>query len=520
MAKEFVSEEKDTSSPPAATVAPDVEWATEINMSNSTSSAKGPMPPLTTKIPDLTTEPTSEEGTTISEETPTSSESGEKTSPSSSESSEETSSSSSESTESRFNEVDTTTSSVHVTFGSENSPHTYLPPVMSLLSTQPMSADVDKTTPSILLPPFVDHETTEHGVTTPSSPEPSPTEPTTPVDTVEHKFSGTTPPADVESPTETHPSGSGEVTEASSTQNVPSSEDSTKKTAVEITTLPDEPTKSSPSVDNAIATLPPQTVDEVTKSSEETTPASDSTEDFHESHETHEMTTLAEGMTVPVVNELPTEKKDEESTTVATREETPKPDVAGTTPKSDESAETPDIEKMLTTESSGGETEISSEKIPSSPASKEATTPGDGETVTESTSPSTDDEPKATDEPNVTETTSKITTSTGTAITKSTNKTQSPADCAAISQEINVKNPRNKTIVLVTGTNRLKPKTPNRQPVSCLRNSDCSSEEICKNNICTLKYVAHGMSSAKRPDLFKGIIFIKLRTRFPMRLWP
>lgn len=431
-------------------------------------------------MPPLTTKSTGEEGTTIAEETPSSSESSEETSPISS-----------ESTESKFNEVDTTTSSVHVTFGSFNSPHTYLPPVMSLLTTEPMSGDTDKTTPSILQPPLVDSETP--AVTTPNSPaqEPSVTEPTTLADTVEHKFSGTSPPT--ENPTETHPSGSGEMTEASSTQNVPSGDDSTKETNVEIATMPDETTKPSLTVGNSVTTLPPQPTNEVTKSSEETTQPSDSTEDFHESHETHEVTTMAEGMTVPVVNEMSTEKKDEESTTTA-KEETPKPEDAGTTPRSDETAETPEIE--MTTESDGG---------------KEGTTPGEGETVTEEggTSPSTDEEPKATGESKVTETTTETVSSTGTSTSKGTNNTQSPADCAASSQEINVKNPHNKTIVLVTGTNRLKPKTPNRQPVSCLRDSDCSREEICKNNICTLKYVAHGMSSANRPDLSKGIILIK-----------
>lgn len=375
-------------------------------------------------MPPVTTEPTGGEGTTEAL-------------------------SSSESTDSKFNEVDTTTSRSRVT--SFHSPHTYLPPGMSLVTTQPTVGGAEKTQPP--------------------AQEPSATEPTTPEDTIEHKFSGTSPPT--ENPTE-HPSG--EVTEAPSTENVPSVDDTMKETNVETATMPDEATK------------PSQPADEVTKSSEETTLPSDSTEDFHQSHATPEETTMAEGMTVPVVNEMPTEKKDEESTT-AGKEQTPKPEGEGTTPRTDDTAETPEVETA--TESDGD---------------KEGITPGDGETVTEEggTSPTTNEEPKATDESKVTEITTETVTSTGKSTSKGTNKTQSPADCAASSQEINVKNPRNKTIVLVTGTNRLKPKTPNKQPVSCLRNSDCSREEICKNNICTLKYVAHG-----RPDLSKGIIFFK-----------
>lgn len=94
-------------------------------------------------------------------------------------------------------------------------------------------------------------------------------------------------------------------------------------------------------------------------------------------------------------------------------------------------------------------------------------------------------------------------------------------DCLATSQELLVKNSRNKTIVLITGTKRKKPKITNnrRDPnvtktaltSSCLRNADCSSEEICFNNLCTLKKDARlwksELSSTKATDFSRGTVY-------------
>ncbi len=171
----------------------------------------------------------------------------------------------------------------------------------------------------------------------------------------------------------------------------------------------------------------------------------------------------------------------------------------------------PSFDSKNTTSSSEMATEMESiaTELPKEDNETVTSTPNFTETV-QATANETEE---STSSSNVTE--SGVTTTE----TKPTPKSGTEVDCAASSQEIQVKNPRNKTIILVTGNNRLRPstdtncnKTANKPALSsCLRNSDCSGEEICINNICTLNKDAQlsksGMTSAKPTDFPKGIVY-------------
>jgi len=100
----------------------------------------------------------------------------------------------------------------------------------------------------------------------------------------------------------------------------------------------------------------------------------------------------------------------------------------------------------------------------------------------------------------------------------------STANCTVETTELKVLNPRNKTIILITGGKRLSVKERPLKLIplsrykiddadcrptysSCLRNSDCPNEEICINNTCTLYKSTQLIKPIdRRPDRFRGIV--------------